>query len=46
MTKYNELQEQLEALPHISPHQVHQWVNLQETIDKSKDYLVMAVPED
>ena len=45
MTKYNELQEQLEALPHISPHQVHQWVNLQETIDKSKDYLVMAVPE-
>ena len=45
MTKYKELQEQLEELPHISPHQVHQWVNLQETIDKSKDYLVMAVPE-
>ncbi len=40
-----ELRQQLEALPHISPDQVEQWVNLQETIDKSRDYLVLAVPE-
>lgn len=43
--KYAELQETLEALPHISPLQVEQWVNLQKTIDKSRDYMVLAVPE-
>ena len=43
--KYSELKEKLEQLPHVSPSQIDQWVNLQETIDKSRDYLVLAVPE-
>lgn len=42
---YTELRAELQDLPHISPAQVEQWVNLQETIDKSRDYLVLAVPE-
>ncbi|MEM8863605.1 MAG: dynamin family protein, partial [Chloroflexota bacterium] len=45
MTKYEDLENQLAELPHISQHQVKQWVNLQQTIDKSKDYLVLSVPE-
>jgi ATPase subunit of ABC transporter with duplicated ATPase domains len=43
--KYDALRESLNHLPHISPTQVGQWVNLQETIDKSRDYLVRAVPQ-
>ena len=43
--KYANLRESLETLPHISPTQVDQWVNLQQTIDNSRDYLVRAVPE-
>ncbi|MEM9775594.1 MAG: dynamin family protein [Chloroflexota bacterium] len=45
MTKYEDLENQLAELPHISSHQVKQWVNLQQTIDKSRDYLVYSVPE-
>ena len=43
--QYEELRAELTELPHISSAQVDQWVNLQETIDKSRDYLVLAVPE-
>lgn len=43
--KYQELHQSLQKLPHISPAQVEQWVNLQQTIDKSRDYLVRAVPD-
>ena len=43
--KYDALRNSLNSLPHISPTQVGQWVNLQETIDKSRDYLVRAVPQ-
>ena len=35
----------LETLPHISPAQVEQWVDLQRTIDSTRDYLIRAVPE-
>lgn len=43
--KYDTLRESLRTLPHISGQQVEQWANLQETIDKSRDYLVRAVPQ-
>lgn len=45
MSKYQELRDSLNTLPHISPAQVEQWVNLQETIDNSRDYLIRAVPQ-
>jgi hypothetical protein len=35
----------LEALPFISPAQVEQWVELQNTIDRTRDYLIRAVPQ-
>lgn len=43
--KYAEIRTQLETLPHISPNQVAQWVQLQQTIDQTRDYLVRAVPQ-
>ena len=42
--KYAELQTSLEALPHISPAQVEQWVGLQKNIDQTRDFLIRAVP--
>ncbi len=43
--RYGELRTSLETLPHISPEQVNQWIELQRTIDSSRDYLIRAVPE-
>jgi hypothetical protein len=43
--RYEELKESLETLPHISPGQVAQWIELQRTIDASRDYLIRAVPQ-
>ncbi len=43
--KYVELAGALETLPHISPPQVSQWVELQRTIDHTRDYLIRAVPQ-
>ncbi|MFN2134738.1 MAG: dynamin family protein [Candidatus Promineifilaceae bacterium] len=43
--KYAELRTSLEALPHISAAQVESWVDLQQTIDRSRDYLIRAVPD-
>jgi hypothetical protein len=41
---YTELRTALETLPHISSAQVEQWVQLQQTIDQTRDYLIRAVP--
>ncbi len=43
--KYADLKTSLETLPHISPAQVEQWMDLQRTIDSTRDYLIRAVPE-
>jgi hypothetical protein len=43
--KYQELRASLATLPHISEEQLDQWVNLQQTIDASRDYLIRAVPQ-
>jgi hypothetical protein len=43
--KYDELGVALAELPHISEEQVGQWVDLQKTIDQSRDYLIRAVPQ-
>ncbi len=43
--KFAELKTSLEALPYISPAQVEQWVDLQRTIDHTRDYLIRAVPQ-
>jgi hypothetical protein len=43
--KYADLRTSLEALPYISPAQVDQWVDLQQSIDGTRDYLIRAVPE-
>lgn len=43
--KYEELQASLETLPHVSPAQAEHWVELQRTIDKTRDYLIRAVPQ-
>jgi GTPase SAR1 family protein len=43
--RYEELKESLETLPHISAGQVAQWIELQRTIDASRDYLIRAVPQ-
>ncbi|MCA9920738.1 MAG: dynamin family protein [Anaerolineales bacterium] len=43
--KYQELKTALETLPHISPAQVETWVDMQKTIDKTRDYLIRAVPD-
>ncbi|MGB3715326.1 MAG: dynamin family protein [Candidatus Promineifilaceae bacterium] len=43
--KYVELRDQLELLPHIDGDQVEQWIELQRTIDTSRDYLIRAVPQ-
>jgi hypothetical protein len=39
------LRASLAALPFISPAQVEQWVELQGTIDRTRDYLIRAVPQ-
>jgi hypothetical protein len=43
--QYAELRAQLATLPHISPAQVEQWAQLQQTIDQTRDYLIRAVPQ-
>ena len=43
--RYNQLKKSLTTLPHITDHQAEQWVSLQQTIDKSRDYLIRAVPQ-
>ena len=43
--KYEELRTSLATLPHINEEQLDQWVDLQETIDASRDYLIRAVPQ-
>lgn len=43
--KYSDLKSSLETLPFISPAQVEQWVELQRTIDATRDYLIRAVPQ-
>lgn len=43
--KYEELRASLEALPHVSPAQMETWVELQRTIDGTRDYLIRAVPQ-
>ncbi len=43
--RYVELRESLLSLPHISEPQVEQWMELQNTIDSSRDYLIRAVPQ-
>ena len=43
--KYEEMRSSLSTLPHINDDQVEQWVDLQATIDESRDYLIRAVPQ-
>lgn len=43
--KYQELKTSLETLPHISPTQVEHWIQMQKTIDQTRDYLIRAVPQ-
>ncbi|PID86808.1 MAG: hypothetical protein CSB13_02345 [Chloroflexi bacterium] len=43
--KYVDLRNELEALPHISAGQVDTWIDLQKSIDSTRDYLIRAVPE-
>ena len=43
--RYVELRQSLATLPHINESQVEQWVDLQKTIDASRDYLIRAVPQ-
>ncbi|MBE2225523.1 MAG: dynamin family protein, partial [Anaerolineae bacterium] len=43
--KYVELRDELEALPHISAGQVDTWIDLQKSIDSTRDYLIRAVPD-
>ena len=43
--KYAELRASLETLPHVSPAQVETWVDLQQSIDSTRDYLIRAVPD-
>lgn len=42
---YESLKTSLAELPFISPAQVEQWVELQQTIDRTRDYLIRAVPQ-
>ena len=42
--KYTALQQELIQLPFISPAQIERWVQLQKTIDGTKDYLIRPVP--
>jgi hypothetical protein len=43
--KYDTLRTELAALPHISPPQVEHWVQMQQSIDQTRDYLIRAVPQ-
>jgi hypothetical protein len=42
---YESLKNSLAELPFISAAQVEQWVELQQTIDRTRDYLIRAVPQ-
>jgi len=43
--KYADLRTSLAQLPYISGGQVDQWIALQQTIDKTRDFLIRAVPD-
>ena len=43
--RYETLRTSLEALPYINPAQVDTWIELQQTIDDTRDYLIRAVPQ-
>lgn len=43
--RYSELEQSLRELPYISDAQVQQWLDLQRTIDGTRDYLIRAVPQ-
>jgi hypothetical protein len=43
--RYETLRTSLEALPYINPAQVETWIELQQTIDDTRDYLIRAVPQ-
>src|SRR5690554_2116746 len=43
--RYSDLKDSLQELPYISEAQVEQWVNLQKSIDATRDYRVRAVPQ-
>jgi GTPase SAR1 family protein len=43
--RYETLRTSLEALPYINPAQVETWIDLQQTIDDTRDYLIRAVPQ-
>lgn len=43
--RYETLRTSLEALPYINPAQVDTWIDLQQTIDDTRDYLIRAVPQ-
>ncbi|MFW6068322.1 MAG: dynamin family protein [Chloroflexota bacterium] len=43
--RYTELEQSLKELPYISEAQVQQWLELQRTIDGTRDYLIRAVPQ-
>jgi hypothetical protein len=43
--KYGELRDSLATVPYINSDQLEQWVELQKTIDNSRDYLIRAVPQ-
>lgn len=43
--RYTELEQSLKELPYISEAQVQQWLDLQRTIDGTRDYLIRAVPQ-
>ena len=42
---YDSWRASLAELPFTSPAQVEQWVELQGTIDRTRDYLIRAVPQ-
>jgi hypothetical protein len=43
--RYETLRASLEELPYINPAQVDTWIELQQTIDDTRDYLIRAVPQ-
>jgi hypothetical protein len=43
--RYETLRTSLEELPYINPAQVDTWIELQQTIDDTRDYLIRAVPQ-
>lgn len=43
--RYEDLREDLGTLPFINDAQTERWINLQQVIDGSRDYLIRAVPD-